>query len=161
MTNGSDERVPLRSPWRFLAATSLFLAVLVVTSFLIDVHGVLNAAIIVILAVSLGWMLVRILVLGGAVLVTEELRAHGLFRTRTLSRGSIVRISPEIVDNKGLSVWAPVVLLEDGRSVTLKWLAGYSTSDAIPNARVRRQVAAMEAWLAAEGVEGAKGLKLG
>lgn len=137
MIAGSGERIRLRSPWRLLSSASLALAVLVVASFMVDVQGVLAAVTVASLAVGLAWVSVRILVLGGVVLVAEELRAHGLCRSRTVPRNSIVRSGAEVVDDKGLSVWAPVVERNDRRRIILKSLAGYSKSDTIPNARVR------------------------
>jgi hypothetical protein len=76
---------------------------------------------------------------------SRGLTNHGLFRTRTFSRDTLLRVDVGELDSMVATAYAPdLVLKGDSKPFMLTQLASYGTK------RVAHQKAAIERWLATD-----------
>lgn len=79
--------------------------------------------------------------LAGVVARREHLLVRKLLRTRRVAAQDLVDVSAQMIDQKILPVWAPVVHNRGaGKEIPIRGLAGYSTQFEVPNRRVERVV---------------------
>jgi len=143
-----ENKLVLRSRWTAFGSTILAVASLITLSMLFTPYNSAAFTVVTIaVGVLLGLMAIRVGI--SCVVITRDLvDVRGPLRRRRYEKSQILEFRLEPLEEKlTLSSWAPVLCQKNEHLDELHLLAGYSSSDEVPNRRVKRQYEILAEWL--------------
>ena len=142
-----ERKQKLLAPWRYFSLGLGVLGAIAMAAFVPGSGSAIEAA-------AFGFAAAVSLVVGvrallSRVVLTDEIRIHAIWSTRSYQREEIEKVSDEVMEDRLVAVmWAPVIHLKATNSepIVLRSLMGYSLPGR-RNRRVGRQTRILADWL--------------